>query len=294
MGSKSKTEEKPVVKQTKPIIPFEDMISYAWDMTVKEMNNPGHDKKKPAEWRKVFYECYDLYSNISDKKRRLDQLPISICAKIALEVRNIVVIDFRSGTSEAHYETGYCLPAIYMDNKGIYSTEETEFDRILADLIVDVDDRKSKMFRNAICREAPCVHATGHKEAEKNLIPMGNGIFDRKCKILYPFSPDYIFLWKCPVRLNLSAPSPILIDPVTGTPWEFEAWLREIMSGVDEDVVFIKQVIASCLLPHISREKMVVFYNEAGSAGKGTLLALIRNLIPGSYLNADVDDISTD
>lgn len=275
------------------MITAEKIYEDAWG-TVDRTAKCGTDLRA---YRTEFYNAVSDYCTTYETKISKPKIPVSVCAKIVLKAREIILVDFRNNITPSQvYDERYCVPALYVesgDKKGTYTTSRSAFRELLTQMIIDVKESDFKIFLNAICMYAPVRRRTGVAEDEKNLIPMNNGIFDRKTKTLLPFSPDYVFLWKSPVDMNLAAQSPVFVDAETGYEFEFHKWLSELFED-PADRIFIRQVIASVLLPYVTQDKMVVFFNLGGSAGKGVLLQIIRNLIPDSYLDLDLDGINGD
>lgn len=116
------------------------------------------------------------------------------------------------------------------------------------------------------------------ESCDPDLVPVANGVFNVKTRVLEEFSPDRVFLTKCMTAYNPNAVSPnrTLKD---GSTWEFNAWLADLFSGDIERVALIWQVIAASLRVHKDFDKAIAFYSPKGEGGKGTLLVLLKELI---------------
>lgn len=113
--------------------------------------------------------------------------------------------------------------------------------------------------------------------SEPNLVPLNNGIFDTRKKVLMPFDPDVIFLCKSAVNYNDSAVSPTITMP-DGNVWQFDPWL----AGLSDDPEIVKllwQIISAALRPNVHWGRAALLYSSRGCSGKGTLCDLIRGLI---------------
>lgn len=90
---------------------------------------------------------------------------------------------------------------------------------------------------------------------DKNLIVVGNGIFNLESKKLEPFSPDYVFTNKIDTNYNEKA---LQSPKIYG--WEFDQWLLDLTKDdkgqTDKEIYKIYwQVIADSLNGNYSHEK---------------------------------------
>ncbi|MFS1663019.1 phage/plasmid primase, P4 family [Streptococcus sp. zg-JUN1979] len=106
-----------------------------------------------------------------------------------------------------------------------------------------------------------------------NLIPVANGVFNKKTHKLEPFSPSYIITAKIKTAYNEEASKPIL-----GGWFDFERWLESIACDDEEIVTLLWQVMDEAINPNRTRNKMAILYGE-GNNGKGTFQSLLVNLI---------------
>lgn len=109
------------------------------------------------------------------------------------------------------------------------------------------------------------------------MVAVNNGIFDYKVHKLTPFTPDKIFLSKCPVDYVIGAANPVLHNPKDGTYWNIEDWMKEL-GGSPEKTELLWQITGAVIRPCVAWNKFAVLYAEDGNNGKGTLCDLMRNL----------------
>ena len=126
---------------------------------------------------------------------------------------------------------------------------------------------------------------------DRDLIPVNNGIFDYKNKMLLPFDPEYVFTSKCHVNFMLNATNPHIVMP-DGIEWDVESWMHTL-SDSDGVVKLLWQICGATIRPNVSWNKVVFLYSESGNNGKGTLCVLYRNL-NGSYATIAIKDFSKD
>lgn len=123
-------------------------------------------------------------------------------------------------------------------------------------------------------------------------------------KKLHPFHPALIFTSKNRVNYVENAPKQVITNPVDGTIWDVESWIVDLFhkEGDSEfnaknaglsDLVW--EVIGAMIRPRVSWGKTAWFYSDVGSNGKGTLCALMRNLVgPGAHTSIPLSDFSKD
>lgn len=122
-------------------------------------------------------------------------------------------------------------------------------------------------------------------------VPVNNGIWDMMNKQLLAFSPDLVFTSKIHTNLNLCATNPVITIPEDGTQWDVDSWFSTL--GSPEFVESVKEVIQAACLPLAPRNQMVLFHQQSGNGGKGTICQLIRNLLgENSVISIPIADFS--
>ncbi|GAB6737975.1 hypothetical protein BOVMAS36_01280 [Streptococcus uberis] len=106
-----------------------------------------------------------------------------------------------------------------------------------------------------------------------SLIPVNNGIFDLKNKVLLDFSPKYIITSKIATSYNPEAKKPML-----GGWFDFDQWLSSLANGDEDIVTLLWQIMNEAINPNRTRKKMVIL-TGSGNNGKGTFQAFLENLI---------------
>lgn len=114
---------------------------------------------------------------------------------------------------------------------------------------------------------------------DKNLVAVGNGIFDIQNKVLLDFSPKYKFMSKVATNYNDKARKSPEING-----WQFEEWLKLLSSNKDNELdkeiyQLLWQVIADSLNGNYSHLKLIALYSQHGASGKGTYQTIIKNLV---------------
>ncbi|WP_181399119.1 phage/plasmid primase, P4 family [Apilactobacillus micheneri] len=119
-------------------------------------------------------------------------------------------------------------------------------------------------------------------EHTKNLIPVGNGIFNLKTKKLDDYTPEHVFSSK--VNTNYDPKYKEVQNIPKIDDWTLDDWLMNLSKdeqGNNDDQVFqlLWQVLADSLNGNYTRRKAILLNSEHGNSGKGTFQSLITNLV---------------
>ncbi len=119
-------------------------------------------------------------------------------------------------------------------------------------------------------------------EHTKDLIPVGNGIFNLKTKQLEPYTPAHVFSSKVSTRYDAKYNEPANTPNLDG--WDVDSWLMNLAKdeagNVDKQVeTLFWQVLADALNGNYTRRKAILLNSELGNSGKGTFQSLIANLV---------------
>lgn len=154
--------------------------------------------------------------------------------------------------------------AMYLPDEGIYSVKRNPIER----LIVSLGDYNQRETNEIIFKIASRVDVV---ETEKNpdLIPVANGIYNRKTHTLLPFIPERVFTSKVATKWTENAPKP---------SWDVDVWLESIANNDKDVVTLLWQIIAECLNGNYTRGKFFMIVGS-GNNGKGTFQDLLKHLI---------------
>lgn len=217
-----------------------------------------------------------------------DLLPQQIASCMA-KLHHVILLGLTPENSSEDYDT----LAIYEtkgSKKGIYSTDDDEFVDLAREYKYDLTTRQIKEVLSALRSMVP------HKIRNKNpdLIPVNNGIFNYKTKVLLPFSPDLIFISKSKVNYNPNAQNIKIHNDKDGTNWDVVSWM-DSLSDDPEIVNVLWQILGAIIRPNVAWDMSAWLYSTKGSNGKGTLCELMRNLCgQGSYAKIALNDFSQD
>lgn len=218
----------------------------------------------------------------------LQTLTFSQIAQILVTLHRVVKI----APSGKNTDPDYDLLAVYAlagPSRGVYLTAEEEIRSIARRYNRELTVNNAREVFTVLREQAPRVTRC----ADRDLIAVNNGVFDYAAKELRPFSPDLVFLSKSSVDYDPAALSPIFDTP-DGDQWEVEAWMKTL-SDDPEIVELLWQIVGAVIRPHVRWNKSAWFYSERGNNGKGTLVALMRELCgAGAHTSLPLADMGKD
>lgn len=200
----------------------------------------------------------------------IHRVPARLIANILEKVVKFAVI----GDNEKDIDTAPLT--FYNPTTGLYTRSE----RLINNLILSVDNTTNKRSRSDI-REWLRIEAPARSiEKNINLVPVGNGIYNKDTKELMQFNPKYVFTSK--VATNYSKEN---IQEPNFNGWNFTKWLDELADGSQEKRTLLWQLVASVI--QNKRTSNVLFClidNGQGRTGKSTFEQLLMNLVgKGNY-----------
>ena len=191
-------------------------------------------------------------------------------AKLIMEFHYIKNVNWGGTDNPAN-----SLLAVYNPSEGIYDTNESCIRNAVRAIAPTIKKNELEETTKLIADLAECVQVN----SDPDLIPVANGIYDFKNKILKPFTPDFVSLYKSPIPYDDQA----MISPVLycndGTPFVFDLWLADLFDNDQELTMLAWQMIGATLRCYVSWNKCFILYNTVGCNGKGCLVKLIEQLV---------------
>ena len=236
----------------------QDDYHFNIDEPVKDLNDT--DLKQVLKNRR--FEEYQHIEQIWIDNGKNGRKPTTIapvrCAYILMEHISFLLFDLEEHTRVA----------MYVPSEGVYTRNVTIIKRVISWLEPKLNNNKADEVIYHITNRAEVKDMT----VSRDLIPVKNGIFNRKTKQLEPFSPEYVFTTKINTKYveNPSTPS------ING--WDIESWIESIACGDKEISTLLWQVINDSLNGNYTRRKAIFLIGE-GNNGKGTFQELITNLV---------------
>ena len=212
-------------------------------------------------------------------------------AQIAMMMAELYPI-VRVSCIETSVDDEYDLLAIYQtegSDEGIYVTKESALREIARKFDFSLKKRDIAEVLDVLQDIVPRVE----RNKDRDLIAVGNGIFNYRTKQLMPFSPEHVFLSKSIVDYVPNPANPVIHNP-DGTTWDVESWVYGLTDD-PEITNLLWQIMGAIIRPYVSWNKSAWFYSEVGSNGKGTLCRLMRNLCgEGNCATLKLTDFSKD
>ncbi|MFE7114091.1 phage/plasmid primase, P4 family [Streptomyces sp. NPDC057654] len=228
-------------------------------------------------------------------------------AQILLRLHHVIRIAPNAGGTEREYD----LLAMYQPTghaRGTYTPSE---DDIRATARMYNTQMSLKEFAEvlAVLREdSPRRHKSTHRDfiAARNGIvfygaePLDVTIFGKdfhfEPKQVHPFDPAIVLLTKNDVDYVDDAPQQVITHPEDGD-WEVAAWIKDLFDqpGDEGFADLIWEIIGAIIRPHVVWRKTAWFFSTEGNNGKGTLCALMRNLVgSGAHASIPLADFGKD
>ena len=225
---------------------------------------------KPMTWREIKQACIqareDFFDNEIDKDKPRTTLSEIVVATnmnmilhiITLENNRIAIYDPESGIYRKDLAFAY---------KIIHILEPTFSEAKARNVIFMLSAIDRPHLNNGIYSDFKPEYTD-----KKRYILVKNGIFDKKKKVLKDFSFKFISFSTIGTEYDKYAESPTI------NGWNVDDWLLDLMSGNEELVNLLWQVISASLNGNYSYRKSIWLLGE-GNDGKGTYQQLITNLI---------------
>lgn len=195
----------------------------------------------------------------------------SIICELIIELYDVKRIMWSDSEDNSNCDVGiYCNEG---KNEGLYIFDESEIYNLIKRFDFCMSMKSIKEIEEMLFRQAPKCH----KNNNRDLIAVNNGIFNYKTKELMPFSPKYVFTSKSRVDYNPNAKNIIIHNDTDNTYWDVESWITSLSDNPDI-VKLLWQVIGAVIRPCVSWNHIIFFYSTFGNNGKGTLCKLLRNL----------------
>lgn len=161
-------------------------------------------------------------------------------------------------------------------HKGTYDTNP----RYLRELVDNISPKYTSYYFQETLEKMEIIVPTVLQTTEPHLVPVLNGIYNKKTKELEPFSSEYIYLSKIHTKYNEKAKNPTYTH-ADGVKWDVESWMLSIASNDPEIELLLWEVIADFIQSNYTRNKSIFLYSEKGNNGKGTYGELLESVVGG-------------
>lgn len=235
------------------------------------------------------FEAHNAMCAKDEKWRKPPMVTHDCIGRAVLHFWQVRLIDFSDGYMDADVAAEHAVLGVYQADgpyQGTYRTSPQAVNRILGLFYPGATEKEIGEVTAWIRRELDPVCQSDNPD----LVAVNNGIFHCRTKELLPFSPEHVFLTKCPVDYVAQAPLPVLHNDADQTDWDPEGWMASLSDdpGVPE---LLWQSVGAVIRPGVRWDKSLWLYSDRGNNGKGTLCELMRSLCGrGNYASISIED----
>ncbi|HFI0143483.1 TPA: phage/plasmid primase, P4 family [Streptococcus suis] len=237
--------------------------------------------EKPTDWREIRLACRD-YRNDWLEKAKWKETQYGTMEQVNDAPKRLTELAVAEGLEQILYVIN--LPndrvAVYDPDAGYYHKDPSFAYKVIRLLEPTFTETRSKnvLFMLAATKRKylydgfSCDFSIGDYQDPKRFILVKNGIFDKQLKKMSGFTHRFVAFSTIETEYDPFAESPNI------NGWDVDSWLLDLMSG-DEDLVHLLwQVISASLNGNYSYRKSIWFVGE-GNDGKGTVQQLITNIV---------------
>lgn len=235
-------------------------------------NSKAEKLTTAAQRREVMIACVDeVQKKTNPNHKKSNNLSPIYVAAMMIQSEHILNISFTDSPDKENSVLGIFEES--GEEKGIYDTNEKNIIKAIDRYLPNRSIQHRKMVFSYL------VDLSDVKTVNQNpdLIPVENGIFDYRNKVLLPFTPDIVFTAKVHTRFNPLAQNPIIQQP-DGTSWDIHSWLDELFDRNNEKVNVLLQCLGATLRPHQKWGKALLLLSRNKTSGKFSVLTLVRAL----------------
>ncbi|MEW2719816.1 phage/plasmid primase, P4 family [Staphylococcus aureus] len=242
--------DKAINNQSEVYSPFNDFNVIFEKETVKDkLKRLGNEERAYME---------QLWIEEGSKGRKPTVISPNRCAHLLKENLNFILFDLEENTKLAMYRA----------EEGIYTQNVSYIKRVISWLEPKLNSNKAD---EVIYRLKNRVDIKS-KTNSPVLIPVKNGVFNRKTKQLESFTPEYVFTTK----INTAYKTQSCVPVIEG--WSVDNWINEIACNDHGVAKLLWQVINDSLNGNYTRKKAIFLVGD-GNNGKGTFQELISQVI---------------
>ncbi|HHC9191460.1 TPA: phage/plasmid primase, P4 family [Staphylococcus aureus] len=212
--------------------------------------------KRLGNEERVYME--QLWIEEGSKGRKPTVISPNRCAHLLKENLNFILFDLEENTKLAMYRA----------EEGIYTQNISYIKRVISWLEPKLNSNKADEVIYHLKNRVDIKSKTNSPV----LIPVKNGVFNRKTKQLESFTPEYVFTTK----INTAYKTQSVVPIIEG--WSVDNWINEIACNDHGVAKLLWQVINDSLNGNYTRKKAIFLVGD-GNNGKGTFQELISQVI---------------
>ncbi|HBC4905392.1 TPA: phage/plasmid primase, P4 family [Staphylococcus aureus] len=242
--------DKAINNQSEVYSPFNDFNVIFEKETVKDkLKRLGNEERAYME---------QLWIEEGSKGRKPTVISPNRCAHLLKENLNFILFDLEENTKLAMYRA----------EEGIYTQNVSYIKRVISWLEPKLNSNKADEVIYHLKNRVDIKSKTNSPV----LIPVKNGVFNRKTKQLESFTPEYVFTTK----INTAYKTQSCVPVIEG--WSVDNWINEIACNDHGVAKLLWQVINDSLNGNYTRKKAIFLVGD-GNNGKGTFQELISQVI---------------
>ena len=176
----------------------------------------------------------------------------------------------------------------YEEYRGIYYNNERFFKKIIR----RISSVEKPSYADGVITFLEDEVETVHCTKDPNMIPVLNGVWDFKAKVLNEFSEKYVFLHKSPIPYVKTATNVVIHNPDDNTDWDYESWVESLSD--DKEVVQLLKMFPSFLLrPNLAgkESRALMLYGNQGANGKSCLISMWRSILGNCWASLSLSKI---
>ncbi|MBT8162920.1 MULTISPECIES: phage/plasmid primase, P4 family [Arthrobacter] len=224
-------------------------------------------------------------------------------AQVLLRLHHVVRIAPVNQSTDREYDLLAAYQAVG-SRRGTYTPSEDDIRTTARRYNTALTLNEFKEVLAVLREDSPRVHLLTHRDlsaqnngvlyygAEPLDLDVGGRQFHFEPKKIHPFDPALVYLAKASVNYVEDAPVQVISHP-DRDDWEVVAWINSLFDQPDQEGLaeLIWEIIGAIVRPHVRWGKTAWFYSEKGNNGKGTLCALMRNLVgDGTHTSIPLSD----
>lgn len=207
-----------------------------------------------------------------DKFKYPQCIPNSIIALFMMNMYYIVKLSFNG-----KQESDSCFLSIYQEDgegEGTYTWSDDVFYKIIMRFNHTITVKGMEEVKRILAIKAPLMYPC----EDRDLVAVGNGLFNYATKELLPFTPDKIFYTKSPINYNENATNVLIHNDEDGTDWSPEIFFEDMSDdpGVRK---LLWQIVSATLRTNVNFKKSAWLYSSSGCNAKGTFIEMLRGLL---------------
>lgn len=201
-------------------------------------------------------------------KTAVTKCPPALSDRIVTDILEKNMVFAVIGEDEADYEKAPLR--FYNPDSGLYTQDERILGKLALIIKRDITTSGNRNIMRWLRLEAREKKLSNGME----LIPVGNGVYNRRTQTLSEFNPYFVFTSKIKTKWRADIAEPNI------NGWTPSKFLLDLANGSPDKAMLLKQILGCCVcVNHIADKAFFLIDDEMGSTGKSTFEQAIINLV---------------